>query len=65
MRRTHDPSGLGRRWLRLRRHSQHKAGDAGGLCGQRQFAADDQIELPRPAPDFQHDNANRLSLIHI
>jgi hypothetical protein len=61
MRRAHDPSGLGRRRLGLRRHPQHNAGDARGLRGQRQFAAGDEIELPCLAPDFQYDDANRIA----
>jgi len=61
MRRAYDPSSLGRRWLGLRRHSQHKAGDARSLRGQRQFAAGDEIELSCLAPDFQHDDANRIA----
>jgi hypothetical protein len=61
MRRAHDPSGFGGRRLGLRRHPQHKAGDARSLRGQRQFAAGDEIELPRRAPDFQHDDANRIA----
>jgi hypothetical protein len=61
MRRAHDPSGLGRRRLGLRRHPQHNAGDVRSLRGQRQFAAGDEIELSRLAPDFQHDNANCIA----
>ena len=61
MRRAHDPSCLGRRGLRLRRHPQHQAGYARGLRRQRQLAAGDEVELPRPAPDFQHDDANRIA----
>jgi len=61
MRRAHDPSGLGRRRLGFRRHPQHHAGDARGLRGQRQFAAGDEIELPRLAPDFEYDDANRIA----
>jgi hypothetical protein len=61
MRRAHDPSGLGRRRLGLRRHPQHHAGDARSLRGQRQFAAGDEIELACLAPDFEHDDANRIA----
>jgi hypothetical protein len=61
MRRAHDPSGFRRRGLWLRRHPQQQAGDAGGLRGQREFSAGDQIELPRPAPDFQHHGAQRVA----
>jgi hypothetical protein len=61
MRCAHDPSGFGRRRLGLCRHPQHKAGDARGLRGQRQFAAGDEIELPCLAPEFQHDDANRIA----
>ena len=61
MRRAHDPSRLrgGRR--RRRRDPQHQSGDAGGLRGQRQLAAGDEIELPRLAPDLQHDGAERIA----
>jgi hypothetical protein len=61
MRRAHDPSRLRRRGLRLGRHPQQQAGDAGGLRGQRQLAAGDEIELPRLPPDFQHHGANRIA----
>jgi hypothetical protein len=61
MRRAHDPAGLRGRRLRLRRHAQHQAGDAGGLGCQRQLAARDEIELPRLAPDFQHHRADRIA----
>jgi hypothetical protein len=61
MRGTNDPSGLGRRGLRFRRHPQHQAGDARGLRGQRQFAARREVELSRLAPDFQHDGADRIA----
>jgi len=61
MRRTHDPSCLGRRGLRLRRHPQHQAGHARGLRCQCQFAAGHEVELSRLAPDFQHDDANRIA----
>lgn len=61
MRRAYDPPCLGRRWLGLRRHPQQQSGDARGLRGQRQFAAGCEVELSRPAPDFQHDGANRVT----
>jgi hypothetical protein len=61
MRRAHDPSRLRRRWLWLSRHPQQQAGDARRLRGQRQLAAGDEIELPRLAPDFQHDGAQRIA----
>jgi hypothetical protein len=61
MRRTHDPSRLRRRRLRLRRHPQQQAGHAGGLRRQRQLAAGDEIELARLAPDFEHDDAQRIA----
>jgi hypothetical protein len=61
MRRAHDPSCLGRRRLGLRRHPQQQAGHARGLRRQRQLAAGDEVELSRPAPDFQHDGANRIA----
>jgi hypothetical protein len=61
MRRAHDPSGLGRRGLRLRRGSQHQASDAGGLRRQGQLAAGDQIKLTRLPPDFEHDGAQRIA----
>jgi hypothetical protein len=61
MRRAHDPSGLRRRGLWLGRHPQQQAGNARHLCRQRQAAAGDQIELPRFAPDFQHDDAQRIA----
>jgi len=61
MRRAHDPSRLRRRGLRLRRHPQQQASDAGGLRRQRQLAAGDEIELTRFAPDLQHDDAERIA----
>ena len=61
MRRAHDPSRLRRRGLWLRRHPQQEAGDAGSLRRQRQLAAGDKIELPRLAPDLQHDDAQRIA----
>jgi hypothetical protein len=59
--RAHDPSCLGRRGLGLRRHPQQQAGRARGLRCQRQFAAGDEVELSRLAPDFQHDDADRIA----
>ena len=38
-----------------------KRGDAGGLRGQSQLAAGDEIELARLAPDFQHHGAERIA----
>ena len=61
MRRAHDPSGLRRGGLRFRRHPQQQAGDTRGLCGQRQLAAGDEIELSRFTPDFQHHDAQRVA----
>ena len=59
--RTHDPSRLRRRRDRRCRQAQQQRGDAGGLRGQCQFAARDQIELPRRAKNFQHDGAERVA----
>jgi hypothetical protein len=61
MGRAHDPSGLCRRRLGLRCHPQHKAGDARGLRGKRQFAARREIEMSRLAPYFQHDGTERIA----
>ena len=61
MRRAHDPSRLRRRGPRLRRHPQQQRGDAGGLRGQSELAAGDEIELTRLPPDFQHDGAERIA----
>jgi len=61
MRGANDPSCLGRRRLRLRRHPQHQAGDARGLRSKGQFAARREVDLSRLAPDFQHDSANRIA----
>jgi hypothetical protein len=61
MRRAHDPTSLGRRRLGFRRRPQQQAGYARGLRRQRQFAAGEEVELPRLAPDFQHDDANRIA----
>jgi hypothetical protein len=61
MRCAHDPSCLRRRGRRLRRQPQQQAGDTRRLRGQCQLAAGDEIELPRFAPDFQHDGAKRIA----
>jgi hypothetical protein len=61
MRRAHNPSCLGRRRLGLRRHPQQQPGDARGLRRQGQLAAGNEVELSRLAPDFQHDDANRIA----
>ena len=61
MRRAHDPSGFGGRGPRLRGHPQQKRGDAGGLRGQSELAAGDEIELARLPPDFQHHGAERIA----
>ena len=61
MRRAHHPSGLRRRGFLLRRHPQQQPGDPGGLRRQSQLAAGDKIELTHLAPDFQHDNADRIA----
>ena len=61
VRRAHDPSGLGRRRLGLRRHPQQQTGGARGLRRQRQFAAGNEVELSRLAPDFEHDDADRIA----
>ncbi len=61
MRRAHDPPRLRRRRLRRGGLTQDERGHAGGLRGQRQLAAGDEIELPRLAPDFQHDHSNRIA----
>jgi len=61
MRRTHDPSCLSRRWLWLGCYPQQHAGDSRGLGRQRQLAAGDQIQLPRRAPDLQHDDAQGIA----
>jgi len=61
MRRTHDPSGLRGGGQRRGRNPQQQAGDAGGLRGQRQLAARNEIELARLAPDFQHHGAERIA----
>src|SRR6267142_5443490 len=45
MRRAHDPSGFRGRGPRLRRHPQQQGSDAGGLRGQCELAAGDEIEL--------------------
>ena len=61
MRRAHDPSCLRGRGLWRSRKAQQQCGDAGSLGGQREFAARDQIELPRLPPDFQHHGAERIA----
>jgi hypothetical protein len=61
MRRAHDPPCLRGRGPRLRRHPQQKCGDAGGLRGQSELAAGDEIELAGLPPDFQHDGAERIA----
>lgn len=61
MRRAHDPSRFRRRGLWLRRHPQQQAGHARGLRRQRQLAAGDEIELARLAPDFEHDDTQRVA----
>jgi hypothetical protein len=61
MRGAQHPSRLRSRRQRLRRHSQQKPGDAGRLRGQRQLAARHQIELPRLAPELEHDGAERIA----
>ena len=61
MRRAHDPPCLRRRRSRLRRHPQQQCSDAGGLCGQSELAAGDEIELTRLPPDFQHHGAERIA----
>ena len=61
MRRAHDPARFrgGRRWACA--HPQQQRGDAGGLRGQGQFAAGDEIELARLAKRLQHDGAQRIA----
>jgi len=61
MRRAHDPSRLRSRGLRFRGEAQQQRGDAGRLRRQREFAARDQIELPRGPPDFQHHGTERIA----
>ena len=61
MRRAQHPSRLRSRGQRLRRHPQQKPGDAGRLRGQRQLAARHEIELPRLAPELEHDGAERIA----
>lgn len=61
MRRAHDPSRFRRRRRRLRRYPQQQSGDAGGLRGERQFSAGDEIELACLAPYLQHDSADRVA----
>jgi hypothetical protein len=59
--RAHDPSGLRGRGLRRGREPQQQCGDAGSLRGQSEFAAGDEIELARLAPNFQHHGAERIA----
>ena len=61
MRRAHDPSTFRGRRRGLRRKPQQQRGDAGSLRRQGQLAAGDEIELPRLAPDLQHDGAERVA----
>lgn len=61
MRRAHDPARLGGRRLRGCRQTQQQRGDAGGLRGQGQLAAGDEIELARVAKNFQHHGAERIA----
>ena len=61
MRRAHDPPGFRRGGLWLRRNPQQQAGDARGLCRQRQLATGDEIELPRFAPDLEHHDTDRIA----
>jgi hypothetical protein len=61
MRRAQHPSCFRSRGQRPCRHPQQKAGDAGGLRGQRQLAARDEIELPGLAPELEHDGAECIA----
>jgi hypothetical protein len=61
MRGAHDPARLGRGGLRGRAKPQHQGGDAAFACGQRQFAAGDQIERTCLAPDLGYDGAERVA----
>jgi hypothetical protein len=61
MRGAQHPSRLRSRGQRLRCHPQQQAGDAGRLRGQRQLAARHEIELPRLAPELEHDGAERIA----
>ena len=61
MRCAHDPARLGGGRRGSCAKAQHQRGDAGGLRGQREFAAGDEIELARIAKDFQHDGAERIA----
>ena len=61
MRRPHYPSCLRGRRRRLGCDPQQQRGDAGGLRGQRQLAAGDEIELARLTPDFEHHSAERVT----
>ena len=38
-----------------------QGGDAGGLRGQSQFTAGDEVELTRLSPYLQHDGAERIA----
>ena len=61
MRRTHDPARLCGRGNRSCRDPQHQRGNAGGLRGEGQFAAGDEVELARFAPDLEHNSAERVA----
>lgn len=61
MRCAHDPARFRSRGDWRCRDPQHQRGDAGGLRGQRQFAAGDEIELARLAPDLEHDGTERIA----
>ena len=61
MRRAHDPARLGGRGRQARAEAQQQRGDPGGLRGQCELAAGDEIELARIAKDFQHDGAERIA----
>jgi len=61
MRRAHDPACLGGRGCRRGPYPQQQRCDAGGLCGQRQLAAGDEIELARLAKSLQHHGAERIA----
>jgi hypothetical protein len=61
MRGTHDPSCFRGRGQRLGCNPQQQSGDPGGLRGQGQLAARDQIELLGLPPDFQHHRTQRIA----
>lgn len=61
MRRAHDPARLRGGRCRVRPHPQQQRGDAGGLRGQRQLAAGDEVELARFAKGLQHHRAQRIA----